>query len=707
MRLLRRALAALPVLVFPAVALAQGEPKAPPPAGSTAAPTAPAPPTAAAPSSAQPPATAAPAEPPPPPPVPPAGTAPTQRPTLISGSINPNLLPRSAAPATAATATPGARDLNQGEIGAKPSDVYAEDWWNFGRPVLELHGYFRTRAELFHNFYLGRNDSDAEALWVRPADTSYSEWSRHNQVAQPRTVPYCGGSTNPGGKQCQDKTQSSANLRFRLAPELHISDNLRILTQIDLLDNVVMGSTPEGYSNTPNPSAGSSGYWRTSSSGYVPMAAFANTQEAPTANQNSWRNSIAVKRVWGEYVTPIGQLRFGRMPDHWGLGMVHNSGDTYDSDYQSTVDRFMFVTGVKPLDLFVAGAWDFPNEGATSARLNSPEGQPYDVAQNDDVSQYSLIIARRRNPTLQRLDLAQGDVVINGGLYVSYRNQFLANDNTSNGATPTNSQNLGTYGDDLRQGYSRRAYKAWTPDLWLQVLYKKFRFEAEGVTVQGSSDTVPGGDYANPQDSKNPGYKFRQWGAAAQAELKAVEDRLRINFGTGWGSGDAESSSLVPATSGFQSHANPNKRTYSEFRFHPNYRVDLIMFRHILNRVQGAYYFRPSVDYDFSRSPNGQRLGGGAAVIWARASEFVQTPGHRRDLGVEIDLTLYYQSKDGSLNDDPDKMGGFFTMIQYGVLFPLWGMNYMPGEKDAATQQNISLGTSTAQTLRWFCGILF
>ena len=28
----------------------------------------------------------------------------------------------------------------------------------------------------------------------------------------------------------------------------------------------------------------------------------------------------------GEYVTPVGQLRFGRMPNHWGMGMVHNAG---------------------------------------------------------------------------------------------------------------------------------------------------------------------------------------------------------------------------------------------------------------------------------------------------------------------------------------------------------------------------------------------
>jgi hypothetical protein len=47
------------------------------------------------------------------------------------------------------------------------------------------------------------------------------------------------------------------------------------------------------------------------------------------------------------------------------------------------------------------------------------------------------------------------------------------------------------------------------------------------------------------------------------------------------------------------------------------------------------------VDYDFLRHADGQKLGGGAAVIWSRASEFMQAPGHKRDLGIELDLQLY------------------------------------------------------------------
>ena len=70
-------------------------------------------------------------------------------------------------------------------------------------------------------------------------------------------------------------------------------------------------------------------------------------------------------------------------------------------------------------------------------------------------------------------------------------------------------------------------------------------------------------------------------------------------------------------------------------------------------------------------------------------------------------LQLYFQSKDGSLNDDPEKMGGFFTMLQYGVLFPLGGLGYLPGEEEQAANQNIRLETSAAHTLRWFGGIFF
>jgi hypothetical protein len=83
----------------------------------------------------------------------------------------------------------------------------------------------------------------------------------------------------------------------------------------------------------------------------------------------------------------------------------------------------------------------------------------------------------------------------------------------------------------------------------------------------------------------------------------------------------------------------------------------------------------------------------------------MQTPGNKRDLGVEMDLQVYYQSKDGSLNDDPKKMGGFYALLQYGVFFPLAGLNYLAGQQNLMYTPDYSVGA--AQTVRLVLGILF
>src|SRR4029450_13713098 len=124
-------------------------------------------------------------------------------------------------------------------------------------------------------------------------------------------------------------------------------------------------------------------------------------------------------------------------------------------------------------DLYFAGAWDFANEGATSGTHLQQQGQPYDVGQYDDVNQYVFVAMRKRNPELQRLDLAKGNIVINGGVYFAYRNQFLANDTA--GTTPITANSaagLGQSSLNVAKGYVRRGAQAYIPDLWFQFLYK-------------------------------------------------------------------------------------------------------------------------------------------------------------------------------------------------------------------------------------------
>ena len=686
---------ALGFLTIPALAEAQ-----PKPAGAAAAEPKGA---AADPSAADEDAPAEPAPAPAPAPVPAAEEAPGTAP--VPGTPSGGFAPLPAWPEPGNDAAelkrqnaerPNAAASKRGE-----QEVFAEDWWAHARPVLELHGDFRVRAEMFYQFSLGRSDLPTNAMWPQPADNYYTDVGGTHHGAS-----VCTGSENGANNdstatlatfQCKNGTQAGANLRFRLDPEIHISDNLRIISQINLLDNVVLGSTPTEYVNTPS----AAGYAVAARGGYTPIGFYANGSQTPNSGVNSLRDSIQVKRVWAEFSTPVGELRFGRMPNHWGLGILNNAGDGYDDNYQSTVDRIQFTTGIKPLDLYITGSWDYINEGATSDNLGIYRGQPYDADQSDDVTQYVLSVTHRKSRELTRLALAKGDVVINGGLQVQYRKQLLADDTA--GDCASGAQALSCEPGQL--ALSRRGASSWTPDLWLQVLYKKFRFEAEAVTIQGSLDNnSPDNNSTTAGAIKNVGYKIRQYGLATELEQRLVEDKLRLGFNFGWASGDSDVQGLTPPNSSAASQHGD--RTDSTFRFNPAYSLDLILYRNILTRVQGTYYFRPSVTYDFLRDASGQKLGGGLTAIWSRASEFVQAPGHARDLGVELNGQVYFQSKDGARNDDPTKKGGFFTKLEYGVLFPMAGLGYTDAQKNAAAP-GVSTSLRTAQTLRWFMGVYF
>src|SRR6185369_1380244 len=91
---------------------------------------------------------------------------------------------------------------------------------------------------------------------------------------------------------------------------------------------------------------------------------------------------------------------------------------------------------------------------------------------------------------------------------------------------------LGQSPDNYRQGLTHRNAQAYIPDLWIQFLYKKFRFEAEAAMIYGSIDNTLStpdakGNYVNPAGTKqnpDPGWKIRQFGIATQSEFRAIED---------------------------------------------------------------------------------------------------------------------------------------------------------------------------------------
>ena len=107
------------------------------------------------------------------------------------------------------------------------------------------------------------------------------------------------------------------------------------MAQVDVLDNTIMGSTPDSLINYRRPGV------RTN---LAPTGALYTTQDPPELGRNSLVTSIRAKRAWGEVDSEFGSLRFGRMPWHFGRGIAFNNGNCPDCDGGTTVDRIMGIT---------------------------------------------------------------------------------------------------------------------------------------------------------------------------------------------------------------------------------------------------------------------------------------------------------------------------------------------------------------------------
>ncbi|NOY94049.1 MAG: hypothetical protein GXP55_22935 [Deltaproteobacteria bacterium] len=128
-------------------------------------------------------------------------------------------------------------------------------------------------------------------------------------------------------------------MRLRLEPEVSYGPNedhpIAVLhTQFDGLDNVVFGDNAR-ITRTP---------------------LFAADPSTTDINGFDLNDSFRLKRAWVEFLIPVGQIRVGRMPSQWGLGLLaHNGnglGEWGDPSIGSTFDRVLFAT--RPLTVFNA-----------------------------------------------------------------------------------------------------------------------------------------------------------------------------------------------------------------------------------------------------------------------------------------------------------------------------------------------------------------
>ncbi len=538
--------------------------------------------------------------------------------------------------------------------------------------VLTLHGYFRVRGELQDTFWLGR-----EALPGEMDDRPFSDFR-----------PIDNGTLPPGGcdddreamgsTRCDGEVLSFANMRLRLEPTLSLSDDVRVHLMLDVFDNVVLGSTADSSAyTTPD-------FARAPRTPYSLGDWSAMTNHPPIPYRNSLSDSIVARRAWAEVTNRgLGMLRFGRMGSHWGLGLVQNDGRGIDGDYSNDVDRVMGVT--KLAGLYLVAAYDFADEGYIQQFPTDLARPAFDAGQRDDVDQFVFSVARQLDDQEQRDALARDELVLNGGLYFIYRTQNLSTSSAADPFAPPGTAALSLL---------RRGAETFIPDLWGQLLYRSLRVEVEAALYAGGVEN-------SRSDDAFEDLGILSFGGALESEYRLLDDKLSIRFGAGYGTGDDNVEGLA-AVNERATEQNDGDNTISTFRFHPNYRVDLILWRTILRQVSGAYYFRPGISYDFIRDDFGQLFGASADFIWSRASSTVQTWGNDPDLGVEINASIYYRSQDG-----PELLDGFFASVQYGVLFPMKGLGYLQEGDRGQFPGRANPDLENAQTLRVILGVQY
>lgn len=119
-------------------------------------------------------------------------------------------------------------------------------------------------------------------------------------------------------------------------------------------------------------------------------------------------DTVALKRAWLQFLTPVGQVRVGRVASNWGLGLLSNDGNGLDTEFGdpqrgSTNDRILFATrpltianvlmgkDARPTPLVLVVAYDQLVEDPHNTLTDPPRSQlPFVPLSNadDDVNQF-------------------------------------------------------------------------------------------------------------------------------------------------------------------------------------------------------------------------------------------------------------------------------------------------------------------------------
>lgn len=471
-------------------------------------------------------------------------------------------------------------------------------------PRLEHSGYFRWRYDLFHHAWLGTVEPGVSGTGTSAVPAPLTRNAVNSADGAPAAV-----------RDSEDETVGGANLRLRYQPTLHLSQTARAKATLDILDNLVLGSTPQ--------EAGRFGF----GSVHDPDLFFYSDGQKPPDD------SVTLKELYGEW-EPGFLLRIGRQMEHWGLGILRNGGEHIDADSGDYVDRVYLRA--KIAGLYIGAAYDWIWSGATNDDPTRSFGMNYDLSASDVVQGVVEVFQRpvsaRDKSRREALLLDEEKPAFDWGVRLAIRTQDKQETSVLGGSSTL---------------VPRSAW-ALTSDLWLKLTVpvsaeSSFVAELEAAAVNGHVAGNASGAVPLPEED------ISEFAAALETTWEMTEFSFGLDAGF--------------ATGGDGNFGDTG------FLFDRNYHVDLLLFREVIGTITNSIYVKPWIAWEPLKTET-DRVGIRLDLIYGHAMEADVTPGGEAMLGAEADLKLYYHGTEDLYLDFELGLllpGGAFDNVGFGL----------------------------------------
>ena len=303
--------------------------------------------------------------------------------------------------------------------------------------------------------------------------------------------------------------------------------------------------------------------------GYAPLGAFSTTQGPPTAGVNGYRNSIDVTARVGRVPHAASARSASAACRATGVSACSSTPATAST---ATTRR----TSTASCSCRASSRWTSTSAApGTSSRRGPTNASPYDVyggqPYNTCEPRERQPVGRvRRAPHEPRAPAPQARAQRRRRQRRHLRRLPLAAPRRD-GGSDTRSPPIDT-ASTRTTASSAAAPRRSSPTSGSSSSGNKLRIEAELATIWGSVENSPASANVATRSSSASGVSPRR------PSIRAVEDKLRVQFGVGWASGDPNVEGLEPGAERPPGRARAKARSRPSGST-PSYQVDYIFFR--------------------------------------------------------------------------------------------------------------------------------